>query len=203
MNHWEACWSEGNTPWDRGAAAPPLIELLDSEWAGFLKDARVLVPGCGSGHDVRALAEFGAFPVGLDLVPRALEVAREIPSPGRVQYEAGDFLDASRVGFDGLWEHTCFCAISPDRREDYVRAAARAVRPGGYLYAVFFLNPDHEEEGPPFRSTREEIHQSFSPHFEFLASWIPERAYAGREGREWLVVAQRRAEEVASEPSGG
>lgn len=198
MRDWHACWMEGETPWDRGSAAPPLIELLESEAGSFLKDATVLVPGCGSGHDVRALADHGARPVGLDLSPKAIEVARGM-SDGNASYESGDFLDGSRTGYDALWEHTCFCAIEPHQRRAYIAAAARAVKPGGRLCAVFYLDPDNDEEGPPYAVDEAEIRERFGPYFRMLEAWVPSMSYPGREGREWLVVAERNSEEVAPE----
>ncbi len=62
---WESHYQTGDMPWEKGAPAPPL-----SEWLSKNKiHGRVLVPGCGSGHDVRELARAGAEPIGLDLAP--------------------------------------------------------------------------------------------------------------------------------------
>src|SRR5690349_19537326 len=49
---WENRYQKGETPWEKGEAHPALISFLRrTPVAG-----RGLVPGCGSGHDVRALA---------------------------------------------------------------------------------------------------------------------------------------------------
>ena len=47
--------------------------------AGVRCDGDVLVPGCGSGHDVRAIAAASpiAQVVGLDVAPSALDRARQ------------------------------------------------------------------------------------------------------------------------------
>ena len=50
---WEERYESGDTPWEKGAPAPPLLEWLDSR--GSIR-GDVLVPGCGSGYDVRAIA---------------------------------------------------------------------------------------------------------------------------------------------------
>ena len=49
-----------------------------------------------------------------------------------------------------------------------------------------------KDEGPPFASTREEIVKLLAPWFELRKDRVPERAYPGREGREWLTVFERR-----------
>jgi SAM-dependent methyltransferase len=158
----------------------------------------VLVPGCGSGHDVRALADAGVSAHGLDLSPTAVERARAISNSGPLSYEAGDFLDpAWREGrsFAAIWEHTCFCAIQPEQRRAYAEAAAALLPPGGVLAGVFYLTPhdpgEDEDSGPPFKVSVEELDETFAPWFERIDGWVPERAYPGREGREWIGIFRR------------
>jgi SAM-dependent methyltransferase len=198
MTDWNERYRKGETPWEKGAPAPPLLELLGKVDAEIWGDGSVLVPGCGTGHDVRALAAKG-FPVlGLDLAEEAICRACSHPEVGGESYEVGDFLDAGwRVGkcFSAIFEHTCFCAIDPARRGDYAQACAELIMPGGCLVGVFFLTPyDPGEEwaGPPFPSEMEELDSVFSPWFERETAWVPQAAYPGREGREWLAVYRRR-----------
>lgn len=111
MRDWEQCYLDGHTPWDRGGAAPPLLETLARHGGGLWGGGPVLVPGCGTGHDVRALAAAGLEVTGVDLAPTAVARAREMPGSGRENYETGDFLDPGwwqGRGFAGIWEHTCF-----------------------------------------------------------------------------------------------
>ena len=118
------------------------------------------MPGCGAGHDVRLLADHGLNVLGLDLAPAALEAAQSHPTVNAERYELMDFLDpAQREGrtASAVWEHTCFCAIDPIRRDDYARSVAEVLAPGGVLAGVFFLtpwDPDEEQQGPPFGVSR-------------------------------------------------
>ena len=48
---WDELYQAKETPWEKGAPAPPLLEWL--RMRGPL-EGEVLVPGCGHGHDVRA-----------------------------------------------------------------------------------------------------------------------------------------------------
>lgn len=197
MKDWEACYQSGETPWDRGSAAPPLLELLDERGAALWLGGPVLVPGCGTGHDVRALADFGVPAHGLDLSPSAVERARSLSSNPRAVYEVGDFLaPAWREGrcFPAIWEHTCFCAIHPDQRREYAESAAALLSPGGILAGVFYLtphDPGEEEEGPPFKVTVEELDETFAPWFERIDGRVPQRAYPDRKGREWIGIFRR------------
>lgn len=197
MRDWEACYRAGETPWDHGSAAPPLLELIERHGAELWGCGPVLVPGCGLGHDVRAIAESGVPVVGLDISETAVVKARACPSNGPASYEPGDFLDpAWRVGrsFSAIWEHTCFCAISPQQRRAYAGAAAALLPPGGVLAGVFYLtphDPGEEEEGPPFKVSVAELEETFGPWFERVDGWVPQRAYPGREGREWVGIFRK------------
>ena len=72
MNPWEDRYQDGETHWDKGEATPCLLQWLESETASGLTRGRVLVPGCGFGHDVRAWAEAGFEAHGLDIAPSAV-----------------------------------------------------------------------------------------------------------------------------------
>ncbi len=187
---WNRRYIEGDTPWDKGDAHPALgIAMARSALSG-----RVLVPGCGTGHDVRALAAQGLDATGLDIAPLALEKARAHAPVGREQYILGD-LFALPAGFensfDGVFEHTCFCAIDPSRRADYVMAVASVLKPGGRLLAVFFLDPGNDGDGPPFGSTTQEIDKIFAPHFRLLDEYEDMPTFPEREGRELLRLFER------------
>lgn len=171
-------------------AHPSLIDWL----AARPLAGRILVPGCGLGHDVRAIAEGGAEVIGFDLSPTAIAQADRLPKTGKETYRQGDFFappDEWTGAFDVLFEHTCFCAIDPGQRDDYVKAATRLLRPGGRLLGIFFLNPG-VETGPPFGCTVEELQQRFGGqfHLQCLHPDIP--TYPNREGQEVLCLFIRR-----------
>lgn len=192
---WNACYHEGETPWDKGEPHPALPFLLEEHRDLLERAGSLLVPGCGTGHDARFLAEAVSGPVtGLDVAEEAIRRAREKDRKERVRWELGDFFTWEQP-VELIFEHTCFCAIPVDRRPDYVAAAARLLPPAGHLLGVFFLNPDHEgEEGPPFGVGRDALFSSFEEFFEVRWSQAPARTYPGREGegRELCVLLERR-----------
>ena len=71
MTDWNERHVLGDTPWEKGAPAPPLLSWM-ARYGPMTGD--VLVPGCGLGHDVREIAKASpdARVVGLDLAPEAL-----------------------------------------------------------------------------------------------------------------------------------
>lgn len=188
MTDWENRYRSGDTPWIKGRAAPALAQVPPHVWGA----GPVLVPGCGLGDDVRAIAAHGIPVLGLDLAPTAISRAENFPKIGSESYELGDFFDPiHRAGrsFSAIWEHTCFCAIDPAQRLSYAESAAACLAEGGLLVGVFYLNPYHpgeEQDGPPFGVTVEDLDALFAPWFERVSGEIPRDAYPGREGREWL-----------------
>lgn len=185
-NPWEARYITGDTPWEKGAPSPGLVDFLARQKPE--PRGSVLVPGCGTGHDARAWASHG-FPVlGMDLAPSAVELARAKSSGGTVEpiYRQGDFLrDPVDQAHDWVFEHTLFCAIHPSERPLYVEAVRRWLKPTGKYLAVFYLIPD--EEGPPFGACEAEIRERFEPSFRLEEAWVP-RSYPNRQGLEWMTL---------------
>jgi SAM-dependent methyltransferase len=197
MKDWESCYKAGDTPWEKGEAAPPLREVMERHGTSLWGAGAVLVPGCGFGHDVRAIAAAGVPVLGLDIAETAVLKARETPCSGPASFEAGDFLDPAwqeSRGFSAIWEHTCFCALPPVLRESYAAAAANLLPPGGIFAGVFYLTPNdpgEEGDGPPFNVSIAELDALFGPCFERIDGWVPQRTYPGREGREWVGIFRK------------
>lgn len=190
---WEARYNAGDTPWDKGSPHPALVDWLRQKSL----PGRVLVPGCGAGHDVREISKNPASEVvGFDIAPSAIRVAGNFAPVGRETLVLGDFLarDARRLGtFDALFEHTCFCAIHPSRRADYAREAAASLKPGGLLVGIFYANPDDPDpDCPPFASPYASVSALFEQDFEVVEKTENLPTYPGRENREYLLVLRRR-----------
>ncbi|HYG21914.1 MAG TPA: methyltransferase domain-containing protein [Verrucomicrobiae bacterium] len=179
--YWESLYQAGDLRWDKGEASPGLVDFLASH---KLEKGTVCVPGCGTGHDVRAWAAAGFDVYGFDLAPSGIRLAREKTEAAglRAHFQHGDFLrDTLPRQFDWIFEHTLFCAIQPSERDAYVEAALRWLKPGGHFLAVNYFIPD--TDGPPFGTDREEQLRRFSAGFELLEDWVP-RSYPNRTGLE-------------------
>ena len=189
--YWESHYQSGDMHWDKGAPSPGLVDFLAVH--PELPRGSVCVPGCGTGHDVRAWAQAGFNALGCDIAPSAIRLAREKTKATGLaaEFQLADFLrDDPLVQFDWIFEHTLFCAIKPGERDDYIRAALRWLKPGGDYLAVNYMIVE-ADEGPPFPVTREELWRRFSPHFELAADWVP-RSYPNRTGRERMFWWRRK-----------
>jgi methyl halide transferase len=187
---WENRYQTGDMPWEKGEPSPGLVDFLAAH--PELPRATVCVPGCGTGHDARAWARAGFSVSGFDIAPSAVRLAAEktLQAGLQAKYSHADFLeDAPPARFDWLFEHTLFCAIDPARRDDYVRAVLEWLKPAGNYLAVNYMIPD--EDGPPFGTSREELLERFTPHFELLEEWVP-RSYPNRTGLERMLWWKRK-----------
>lgn len=189
---WDAAYERRETPWEKGKPHPALLDFLakNGPLAG-----EICVPGCGSGHDVRALSTPQNHVLGIDLATRAIAKAKSRPRVANEKYLLADLFDlpAKFDGrFDWVFEHTCFCAIDPGQRNDYVATIVRLLKPRGKLLAIFFINPDHDEEGPPYRVSTAELAEFFAAYFAVEREWVPAHTHPGREERELMRILRLR-----------
>ena len=156
--YWRERWLEGRTGWDRGDLSPALVHWLEQ---GALEPCRILIPGCGNGYEVDALAARGFRVTALDIVPEPLEaLGKRLKDKGlQAEIVQGDVFTYTPGdgAFDAVYEQTCLCAFHPDYRAEYAAQLTRWVRPGGMLYALFAQTP--WRNGPPFHSAPEQMQQ--------------------------------------------
>lgn len=190
---WQDLYESRGDGWELGGASPVLRDVLDTMPP---PPGRVAVPGCGRGHDARLLASRGYPAVGFDFAPAAVAEARRLAAAEGVPatFEQRDIFSlggAYRHVFDGVWEYTCFCAIDPRRRDEYVTTVATILRPGGWFLACFYPVRRHGPPGPPFPVDRDEVRRLLEPRFAVQRAFVPSRSVQRRTGREWLVHAVR------------
>ena len=160
---WDRRYAEGTARWDLGAAPPALTALL----ARLDRPLRVLVPGCGYGHDAIAWAEAGHDVVGVDFAPLAIEGAYERARAAGVEVswlQADVFAMPDLPPFDAIWEQTCYCAIDVEDRDRYVRAIADVLKPGGRFFGLLWNHG--QPGGPPHDVTPEDVRERFAEAFD-------------------------------------
>lgn len=194
---WDELYRQGAAGWDLGGPTPAFLELLkgpDAPSAG-----KMLVPGCGRGYDAVLFAQHGFDVTGVDYAPSAVEAARRLAEEKGVActFRQDDLfaLPAQYPGtFDYVLEYVCFCAISPQRRGEYVQAMADVLRPGGELIGLFFpvLASGYAPDGPPFPMSDQEIRALFSAHFDILRLAPTPHTIKPRRGRELFARLRRR-----------
>jgi methyl halide transferase len=186
---WEQRYQSGDDPWDLGAPTPPLSNLLNSDQAP--PPGRMAGLGIGSGQDAMRFAAAGFDVVGFDFAPTAIARATEnAQTLGlNLEFHQQNIFELApewHHSFDYVLEHTCFCAIDPAQRSDYVQVVRQLLRPQGKLIALFFTHDRHD--GPPFGVTPKAIRDYFEPYFEVLRFEPAMDSIERRQGEEHLAI---------------
>jgi SAM-dependent methyltransferase len=142
---WDLRYRARYSPWDAGKVPLQLRRFAD----GFGGERRVLVPGCGSGHDVRFLAETGWDALGIDFSAAALDAARPVLGPHEQRLRQADFFaDLGVPAFPFVYERAFLCALPRRLWSEWGARMAELVAGGGALAGYFFF--DEGTRGPPF-----------------------------------------------------
>ena len=158
--YWQARYDQGQTGWDRGGASPTLLRWLAAD---DLRPCRILVPGCGRGYEVVALAKAGFDVTGVDFAPAAVAaVEAQLTSEGLIAEVVQSDLFAYRPDqpFEAIYEQTCLCALPPERWAEYEERLARWLARGGRLFAAFMQTDS--ADGPPFACHPDAMRRLFS-----------------------------------------
>jgi SAM-dependent methyltransferase len=156
---WDTRFRGGVTPWDAGGIPPHL-----AAWSEGRPPGRVLIPGCGSGYEVRLFAERGWNVLAVDFSDAAIEAAREKLGPLAKRVEKADFFRLRQAPFDLVYERAFLCALPRSRWPDWERRMAELVRPGGELAGFYYL--DDNQRGPPFGISRPQLSELLSKSFQ-------------------------------------
>lgn len=143
-------------PWDRGTAAPLLLDWAKDQ---SFTPGRAVVVGCGLGADAEYLAGRGFRTTAFDVSPTAVEVASGRHPGSTVDYRVADLLDLPPEwlgAFDLVVEIFTVQALPRTHRPAATANVGRLVAPGGTLL-VIGSKYEAEVPGPPWPLTREEV----------------------------------------------
>ena len=194
---WNNRYETENTGWDFGQPSPVLTAFLPEYLKTNNLDGRSLkaaLIGCGRGHDARFVASLGIETIGFDFAPLAIADARQLATQaglteGQLRFEEMDIFVITpewRGQFDLVIEHTCFCAINPERRPDYVESVRSLLKPDGQLIGIFYTH--NRPGGPPFSTTEAEVLGLFTSQFQRESWELSKHSIGRRENEEYVGV---------------
>ncbi|TNE45078.1 MAG: methyltransferase domain-containing protein [Deltaproteobacteria bacterium] len=187
---WESAWKEGRTQWDAGQSAPALLKLLAD---GTLPKGTALVPGCGSGYDVFALARNGWKVLGMDIAPTAVERFHALREERGLTREQADIVNADFFTFSPeqpfhlIYDYTFLCAIEPEMREKWASQMSRLLADDGELVTLIFPVREDTGGGPPYSMSTELVFGLLEESFTNLLLDPVEKSHPGREGKEYIA----------------
>lgn len=167
---WESMWHGNGTTLQPGQAfdanqcEPSFVALIAS---GVLPTGRALVPGCGRGYAVAALACDDRHVLGLEISDTAKKEADVLlaksPNAKHAEVQVADFFQHQPAElYDLAFDSTFLCAIPPARRTEWAAKYAFIIKQGGELVSnVFPIGPFRG--GPPFALSPEIVKDLLEP----------------------------------------
>jgi len=125
--------------WDTGISPPELIDFIHSHPTGKALDL-----GCGTGTNCITLAQYGWSVLGVDFVPKAINIARKKASLSNVTVDFRiqdivQFMTSSEDKFDLILDIGCFHSLTPNKRMAYLRNLSRLLKSFGTFLLYSFL----------------------------------------------------------------
>jgi SAM-dependent methyltransferase len=159
-------YGTGRTPWDTGVTPPEVVELIEGPSA--VAPGRALDLGCGTGTNVRYLAEHGWDATGVDAVPAAIGRATDkLGGVSNARAVLGDVPELARLDlaapFDLVLDIGCFHSIARRRRPAYAAGVASLTGAGSRLFIFAFARRSWPA---PLGVTPAEMAARFAPWFE-------------------------------------
>jgi SAM-dependent methyltransferase len=186
---WDERFARDFTPWERGGVSLALRRFVASSrpLVSAGQPPAVLLPGCGSAHELRLMCEAGWDATAIDFSPEAVARARALAGPWADRIRQADFFAyAPETPLDLVYEQAFLCALPRARRPDVARRWRELLGQGGLLAGYFYF--DEAPKGPPFGISREELDALLAPAFECIADEPVEDSIPVFSGKErWMV----------------
>jgi SAM-dependent methyltransferase len=165
---YERRYRRGSVPWDTGVTPPEVVEVIEGEDP---PSGRALDLGCGTGTNVRYLAEHGFEVVGVDFSRLAIDRARtKLEGVPGITLLEGDVTKLSGLGvagpFDFVLDIGCFHGLPRRARIAYANEVARVTRSG--VPFMLFAWGRRGLSGPFIGVSRNELARRFGADFELL-----------------------------------
>jgi len=192
QNFWNDIYlKEENPGWNLGAPSPAILDMTPRL---KLPKSRILVLGSGEGHDAAFFAQEGGHLVtAVDFSPEAIQRSKSLyghlDNLSFIQQDVFNLPPSMDHSFDVVVEHTCYCAIHPEKRSLLASVWSRMLAPRGFLMGVFFTMD--KRTGPPFGSTEWEIRERLRKKFRFLYWNRWGKSIESRQNLETFVLAQK------------
>ncbi len=191
IDFWNTRYASGRTPWEFNGIPANLQAFLKKKSKGTTPTASprgsVLIPGCGTGQEIKAFAEAGFEVTAIDFSEVAVKKARELLGPALGdRIIIGDFFthEFAPASFDFVYERAFLCAFPPELRIAYRDRVAGVLKRGGDLIGYFYYKTPDRKAGAPYGFAWGSSDELFGRHFILLkdvpvTDSVP--VFAGRE----------------------
>ena len=155
-------------PWDIGRPQPVFVRLAEE---GLLS-GQVLDSGCGTGEHTLLAAQHGADATGVDISPRAIELARAKAADRGLtaRFEVANALELGGLGLTAgtIIDSGVFHVFDDADRARYVASLAAVLRDGGHCHLICFSDRQPGTFGPR-RVGQDELRAAFADGWEITS----------------------------------
>ena len=192
-DYWEESYQSGDMGWDLGRTTPVFEHWIQSK----SDPLSICILGAGNGWDALHFSKLGHIVTAVDFAEGAVknmnDSARKLNLAINIMHL--DIFDLSQhfhQDFDVVLEYTCFCAIDPTRRKDYIEMVSHILKPEGELVGLLFpIDKDPKDDGPPFGVDLNATILLFSRYMNLIKKEIPKLSIERRKGREIFIIFRK------------
>lgn len=199
MNHkedtvkfWDEKYLLQNTGWDLEGPTPVFENI-----AKTISKGKLCILGCGKGYDAILFAENDFKVTAVDFAPEAIKSLNNLVNkkPENLKVLQKDIFKLNKdffEYFDYVIEQTCFCAIHPSRRLNYIQLVTNILKKNGKLIGLWFpLDKNISEAGPPYGISVKEIKSYFNKKWKVEKEEFSKLSVSSRTGREKLIIFKK------------
>jgi len=193
---WEEKYFANDIPWDTKATTPALINSINHS-----ESKKIAILGCGYSKDSIFLAKLNHSVYPIDFASKPIDYLNNIKKREDldtlfpVQENIFEINSKYFNFFDIVLEYTCFCAIEPQRRSEYIKSVNNILNKKGQFIALFFPTERKEEDldkGPPFYVNLDETLLMFKNNFNIVKIDKNPNSIKPRKGFESLVIMDKK-----------
>ena len=191
--YWERSYQSGEMGWDLGKSTP-----IFDQWIKTCKESlSICILGAGNGWDAINFAVMGHMVTAVDFAKSAVRNMQIATEQNNLEIDIRhmDIFDLNLVyanHFDVVLEYTCFCAIDPSRRREYLKMVRHILKPEGELVGLLFpIDKQPSEGGPPYAVLLEPTFELISEYFTLIKHEISSLSVKPRIGREIFVIYRK------------
>ena len=157
----------------------------------------ICILGAGNGWDALHFSKLGHIVTAVDFAEGAVtnmnDSARKLNLAINIMHlDIFDLSQQFHQEFDVVLEYTCFCAIDPARRKDYIKMVSHILKPEGELVGLLFpIDKDPKDDGPPFGVDLNTTILLFSRYMRLIKKEFPQLSIDLRKGREIFVIFRK------------
>jgi len=191
--YWENSYNAGEMDWDIGEPTPIFKNWIHSQ----KKPLSICILGAGNGWDALYFAEKGHEVTAVDFADSAITNMKKSAKKKNLNLNiiCEDIFNLEKLydaQFDIVLEYTCYCAIDPNKRTNYIHMVNHLLKASGKLVGILFpIDKELDDNGPPFGVDINTTITMFLKYFTLIKKEVPTLSIERRRGREVFVIFKK------------